>query len=55
MTPSKFAQVNRVESDEPCANKENKSDDKRQNTLGCLDQYACNVLRLRNSRGRDAV
>ena len=27
-----------------------KSDGKRRNTLGCLDQYACNVLRLWNSR-----
>ena len=29
----------------------NKSDGKRQNTLGCLDQYVCNVLRLWNSLG----
>ena len=33
----------------------NKSNGKRRNTLGCLDQYACNVLRLWNSRDRETV
>ena len=32
-----------------------KSDSKRRNTLGCLDQYTCNVLRLWNSRDRGTV
>ena len=33
----------------------NKSDGKRWNTRECLDQYACNVLRLWNSRDRETV
>ena len=33
----------------------NKSDGKRQNILGCLDQYVYNVLRLSNSRDRETV
>ena len=33
----------------------NKSDGKRRNTLGCLDQHTCNVLRLWNSRDRETV
>ena len=33
----------------------NKSDGKRRNTLGCLDQYTCNMLRLWNSRDRETV
>ena len=33
----------------------NKSDGKRRNTLGYLDQYACNVLTLWNSRDRETV
>ena len=33
----------------------NKSDGKRRNTLGCLDQYACNVLRLWNSGDCETV
>ena len=32
-----------------------KSDGKCRNTLGCLDQYACNVLRLWNSRDCETV
>ena len=32
-----------------------KSGGKRRNTLGCLDQYTCNVLRLWNSRDRETV
>ena len=35
--------------------KQDKSDGKRRNTLGYLDQYACNVLRLWNSRDRETV
>ena len=34
----------------PTFNRKDKSDVKCQNTLGCLDQYACNVMRLWNSR-----
>ena len=33
----------------------NKNDVKCQNTLGCLDQYTCKVLRLWNSRERETV
>ena len=33
----------------------NKSDCKRRNTLGCLDQYTCNMLRLWNSRDHETV
>ena len=33
----------------------NKSDGKRQNALGCLGRYTCNVLRLWNSRDRETV
>ena len=33
----------------------NKSDGKRRNTLGCLDQYMCNVLRLWNSWDLETV
>ena len=33
----------------------NKSDGKRRNTLGCLNQYTCNMLRLWNSRDRETV
>ena len=33
----------------------NKSDGKRRNTLGCLDQYACNVFRLWNNRDRETI
>ena len=33
----------------------NKNDVKRQNTLGCLDQYTCKVLRLWNSRDCETV
>ena len=33
----------------------NKSDGKRQNNHGCLDQYRCNMLRLWNSRDRETV
>ena len=32
-----------------------KSDGKRRNTLGCLDQYTYNVLRLWNSWDRETV
>ena len=32
-----------------------KSDGKRRNTLSCLDQYTCNMLRLWNSRNRETV
>ena len=35
--------------------KKNKSDSKRRNTLSCLDQYTCKVLRLWNSRDRETV
>ena len=34
---------------------EYKSDDKRRNSLRCLDQYMCNVLRLWNSQDRERV
>ena len=33
----------------------NKSNGKRRNTLGCLDQYMCNMLRLWNSRDHETV
>ena len=33
----------------------NKNDVKRRNTLGCLDQYMCKVLRLWNNRDRETV
>ena len=33
----------------------NKSDVKRRNTLGCLDLYSCNALRLWNSWDRETV
>ena len=33
----------------------NKSDGKRRNTLGCIDQYSRNMLRLWNSRDRETV
>ena len=33
----------------------NKSDCKHRNTLGCLDQNTCNLLRLWNSRDRETV
>ena len=38
-----------------CSSKINKSDGNSLNTLGCLDQYACIVLRLWNSRDRETV
>ena len=36
-------------------NKIDKSDAKRRNTLGCLDEYTRKGLRLRNSQNREAV
>ena len=33
----------------------NENDGKHRNTLGCLDEYACNVLRLWNSRDCETV
>ena len=33
----------------------NKNDVKRRNTLGCLDQYMCKVLRLWNSQDCETV
>ena len=32
-----------------------KSDGERRNTLGCLDQYTCKVLRLWNSQDLETV
>ena len=34
---------------------QDKGDIKRRNTLGCLDQYMCHVLRLWNNRDHETV
>ena len=47
-----FNQGDKIDTSIPLANKSN---DKRRNTLSCLDQFMCNVLRLWYSRDCETV